>query len=74
MMAYTCQEVYPVAPTYYETLEVDRKASLDVIEAAYRRLALRYHPDRNSAPDALQRMQNLNNDRRPDNHKGWSIS
>lgn len=45
---------------HYQTLEVDRQASLDVIEAAYRRLALRYHPDRNSAPDAVGKMQQLN--------------
>lgn len=45
---------------HYQTLEVDRHASLDVIEAAYRRLALRYHPDRNPAPDAVGKMQQLN--------------
>lgn len=45
---------------HYQTLEVDRQASLDVIEAAYRRLALRYHPDRNSAPDAVGKMQQIN--------------
>lgn len=43
-----------------ELLEVDCGASLDVIEAAYRRLALRYHPDRNLASDALQKMQQIN--------------
>lgn len=45
---------------YYKTLEVDREASLDVIEAAYRRLALRYHPDRNPDVDAVRKMQALN--------------
>lgn len=45
---------------HYQTLEVDRQASLDVIEAAYRWLALRYHPDRNPAPDAVGKMQQLN--------------
>jgi len=49
-----------LASNYYELLEVDRRASLDVIEAAYRRLALRYHPDRNTAPGALQTMQQIN--------------
>lgn len=33
---------------HYETLGVDRKASPSEIKAAYRRLALRYHPDRNA--------------------------
>jgi molecular chaperone DnaJ len=32
---------------HYATLGIDRKASATEIKAAYRRLALRYHPDRN---------------------------
>jgi molecular chaperone DnaJ len=35
------------ARDHYRTLGVDRKASASEIKAAYRRLALRYHPDRN---------------------------
>jgi len=33
---------------YYKTLGVDRKASADDIKSAYRRLAMKYHPDHNA--------------------------
>ena len=34
-------------PSYYEILEVARESALEEIRAAYRQLALRYHPDKN---------------------------
>ncbi|MBI5054814.1 MAG: DnaJ domain-containing protein, partial [Chloroflexi bacterium] len=45
---------------YYEILQVSPNAELEVIEAAYKRLARKYHPDYNESPDAVQRMQELN--------------
>ncbi|MEC8817671.1 MAG: DnaJ domain-containing protein, partial [Planctomycetota bacterium] len=32
---------------YYETLSIERTASQDEIKRSYRRLAMKYHPDRN---------------------------
>lgn len=45
---------------HYKVLEVSRDASAEDIQHAYRTLALRYHPDRNRAPDAAGRMTAIN--------------
>jgi molecular chaperone DnaJ len=39
---------------HYQILGVDRKASAQEVKAAYRRLALRYHPDRNPGDKAAE--------------------
>jgi hypothetical protein len=45
---------------HYAVLEVSKEASFDEIQRAYRTLAMRYHPDRNHAPDAATRMAAVN--------------
>jgi curved DNA-binding protein CbpA len=45
---------------YYKILQVDPSAEPEVIIAAYRRLAIKYHPDTNESPDAKARMQLIN--------------
>lgn len=45
---------------YYAILQVHPRAETEVIEAAYRRLAIKYHPDINKSPEAAQRMKQIN--------------
>jgi len=45
---------------YYELLQVDASATFDEIHKAYRSLALRYHPDRNSSPGSASLMMSIN--------------
>jgi uncharacterized membrane protein YsdA (DUF1294 family) len=45
---------------YYEVLGVPRNASKEEIRATYRRLVLKYHPDRNRSPDAEARLKEIN--------------
>lgn len=44
----------------YAILQVDAAAEPEVVEAAYKRLAQKYHPDVNADPDATAIMQRLN--------------
>jgi hypothetical protein len=46
--------------THYDNLKVTRKAPPEVVRAAYRVLAQRYHPDVNPSPDAARIMKAIN--------------
>jgi len=43
----------------YEELQVSRNAEPEIIEAAYRRLARKYHPDVSADPTSDARMQRI---------------
>lgn len=45
---------------YYRILQLDPSAEPEVIEAAYKKLASRYHPDVNPSVDAGNRMRDIN--------------
>lgn len=45
---------------YYDLLEVNSKASAEVIRAAYKVLAQKYHPDKNPLGSSMQKMQAIN--------------
>ena len=50
----------PETEDLYEILQVHPSAHPEIIQAAYRRLALLYHPDTNPAPDAGEMMARVN--------------
>lgn len=49
----------PAGRTFYQMLQVDPEADPEVIEAAFKRLAFKYHPDRSREPDAAARMREI---------------
>ena len=50
----------PSIPDHYQALQVHPSAEPEVVQAAYRRLSLKYHPDVYKGADAHQRMSLLN--------------
>jgi len=49
----------PEKKDYYEVLGVPKEASEKDIKSAYRKLAMKYHPDRSDAADAEERFKEI---------------
>lgn len=50
----------PTKRDYYEILGVTKTANAAEIKSAYRKMALKFHPDRNKEPDAEEKFKEIN--------------
>ena len=46
--------------SHYDTLQISKEATESEIKRAYRSLSLQWHPDRNPAPEAQAKFQEIN--------------
>ncbi|KAI8646974.1 DnaJ domain-containing protein [Parasitella parasitica] len=44
---------------YYQVLHLEKDASDQQIKKAYRKLALKFHPDKNSSAEAVEKFKDI---------------
>jgi DnaJ-class molecular chaperone len=49
-----------MSENYYHVLKIEKNASSEEIKKAYRRLALKFHPDQNSSDEAEEKIKEIN--------------
>ena len=60
LLVIACIVVLTVAQKdYYKILAVPKTASQADLKRAYRKLSLKYHPDKNSSPDAAEKFAEI---------------
>ena len=55
--------------THYEVLEVSENASKEEISKAFRRLAKKWHPDRNKSAESEEKFKRINEAEHPLKHQ-----
>lgn len=56
---YFCEFVMRMGKDYYKILGLARGAGDDDVKKAYRKMALKYHPDKNKSPGAEERFKEV---------------
>ena len=57
--AFLAISVFATSRDFYKILEVKKTASEAEIKKAYRKLSLKYHPDKNPSPDAKEKFSDI---------------
>lgn len=54
-----CLSIKPQGKDFYKILGITHESNEDEIKKAYRKLALKFHPDKNSDPDAEDKFKEI---------------